>query len=74
MFMQGTCAEPHQGVPHGFAQELNSIACQEDMNFMSRFNRRRCDNEGESCLGRVLRPAGDVDEEAGHEHLTQGCT
>src|SRR5690349_1812188 len=34
VFVQRTCAEPRQGVPHRLAQQLDSIACQKDMDLM----------------------------------------
>ncbi len=70
VFVQRTCAEPSQGVPHGFAQELDSIARQKDMDLMPSLNRCGRDEKGECRLGRALRATGDMDKEAGHEHLT----
>jgi hypothetical protein len=63
--------KPYKAGARSFAHELDRIACQEHVNLMPCLDGCCRDEEGEGGLSGVLRPAGDIDKKAGHEHLRQ---
>ena len=69
MLPKGTRTKPDEAGACGFADELNRITCQEEVNLMPSLDGCCRDEECECSLSGVFRPAGDMDKKAGQDHL-----